>query len=400
MVTINTTIWLACRYGLKRFVFNWIKKKSYYNSMGELCRRNIDVRNKSNKTPFWKACRYGQKEIARMLLNSGADINHTDDRGRTPIYMAVKHDHEDTVKYVLKHEPDLNIQDTAGETALFQSVKKYFTDTTRMLLEACIDLNIQNNNGETSLYMAAKYNHFETFELLLDNGADPNIVTDEDKSILFFLFNNHYMYEFRKFIKLETVDLNMTNKDGKTILYELCDDLPDNLNEEQRSDLILELIHLGADVSIKSNEGITPFEAALKNHQFNVVGLFYVNNISHTIPERKRDMLLLKSTRIDVVEYSELFLFLCKDVNVSNSRRRTALYYATIRNDIELVAMLLSRGANPHLTDMEENTPYEIAKRRNFKEIINLFDAFPLSLSYTTHMRSHLELKFKNLLKE
>lgn len=399
MATIHTTIWLACRYGLRRFVFNWIKRRSYYNPIGELCRRNIDVCNKSNKTPLWKACRYGQKEIARMLLNSGANINHTDDRGRTPIYIAVKHEHIDIVKYLLKHEPDLNIQDTAGETVLFQSVKSYYTDTIRMLIETCIDLDIQNNNGETSLYVAASYNHFETFELLLENDADPNIITDEDDSVLFFLFDNGCTHEFMKFIKLETVDLNMTNKSGKTILHKICRDTPNDLSEEQRSDLILELIRLGADVSIKSNKGITPFEAALKNHQFNIVGLFYVNNIAHTIPERKRDMLLLKSTRIDMTEYAELFLFLCKDVDVSNSRRHTALYYATIRNDIELVAMLLSRGANPHFTNIAGNTPYDIAERREYNEIIRLFNAFPLSLSYTVHIRSYLESKFKNILK-
>ncbi len=98
-----------------------------------------------NLTPLHWAALNGSVEIARMLIDAGADVNVQTNGGRTPLHWAARR----------------------GEVEI-----------ARMLIDAGADVNVQDEWGKTSLHYAAEYEQIEVIKMLLDAGAIKDIPTN------------------------------------------------------------------------------------------------------------------------------------------------------------------------------------------------------------------------------
>lgn len=93
----------------------------------------VNAKTGYGKTPsrtaiMWAASR-GKKEIVRLLIESGAEINSKDDwkgnmtrpegtEGWTPLIFAADSDHEDVVEILIENGADVNVKTKSGVTAL------------------------------------------------------------------------------------------------------------------------------------------------------------------------------------------------------------------------------------------------------------------------------------------
>ena len=93
----------------------------------------VNAKTGSGKTPnrtaiMWAASR-GKKEIVRLLIENGAEINSKDDwkgnttrpegtEGWTEIIFAADSDHEEVVEILIEGGADVNIKSKSGITAL------------------------------------------------------------------------------------------------------------------------------------------------------------------------------------------------------------------------------------------------------------------------------------------
>ena len=82
------------------------------------------------------------EDIAKFLLESGANINHCNDK---------------------------------QETALHFSVNRGHLAISKLLLENQANVNAQEQNGLTPLHIATRVNSIPLVELLLNHGSDPNV---------------------------------------------------------------------------------------------------------------------------------------------------------------------------------------------------------------------------------
>ena len=88
-------------------------------------------------------------------------------RERTPLIEAVYERHKDVVKLLLDNGADVNILDDIGSTAIFHS---YDVDITKMLIEHGADINAKDKFGRTALYYARELGYSnDIIELLQDN---------------------------------------------------------------------------------------------------------------------------------------------------------------------------------------------------------------------------------------
>ena len=122
---------------------------------------------------------YNQIDIAKMLIDAGADVSIRDEYERTALHVCANWNHPEILGMLLDAGVDVNIQDERGETALYRCAWKNHPELARILIDAGADVNIQDDNGSTALHVCASDNNPEIARMLLDAGADKTIQNNQ-----------------------------------------------------------------------------------------------------------------------------------------------------------------------------------------------------------------------------
>ncbi|XP_034151137.1 caskin-2 isoform X3 [Esox lucius] len=114
--------------------------------------------NKAKKTPLDLACEFGRVKVAQLLLSSNMVVallegdrkEPTDSAFNTPLHLAARNGHKDIIRLLLKAGIDINRATKAG-TALHEAALYGKTEVVKQLLDAGIDVNIRNTYNQTAL---------------------------------------------------------------------------------------------------------------------------------------------------------------------------------------------------------------------------------------------------------
>ena len=172
------------------------------------------------------------------------------------------------------------------QTSLMACVQKAKPQVIETLIQAGADVNHKDGNGKTPLMYAVAYINEHTSEIidiLVKNGAD---------------------------IKAET-------NDGQQVLH--C--LKPSENDETTITVINKLIQYDADIYASDNKGYTPLMQAVRSSCVPYVKKI-INEIGKTLP---------KSERTKILKYC---------INQQNIYGSTALFYAVLRNQSEVIKLL------------------------------------------------------------
>ncbi|KAL3854155.1 hypothetical protein ACJMK2_013433 [Sinanodonta woodiana] len=173
-----------------------------FNEVQELLEHGADPNHFSKgTTPLCEACRAGWKDIAVILLKSGASLNLCDKNNCSPVYLAASHGHLQLVLYLIDSGANINIKTAQGYLPLLTAVENNHMDTANVLIDAGADVNVTRPNSfmiEISLltYVLFAKNDFNLAEKLLLAGVVPHPV---EKSLNFLLLG--FGDECRNFVK-------------------------------------------------------------------------------------------------------------------------------------------------------------------------------------------------------
>ncbi|NXF00978.1 AN34C protein, partial [Smithornis capensis] len=110
-----------------------------------------------------KAVWLGRLRLTRLLLEGGAYINESNEKGETALMVACITTHIDQqsihkakmVKYLLDNRADPNIQDKSGKTALMHAcIRGAGGDVVSLLLESGADPSLEDHSGASALVHA------------------------------------------------------------------------------------------------------------------------------------------------------------------------------------------------------------------------------------------------------
>ena len=233
------------------------------------------------------ASRLGSIEVARVLLDAGAEVNQISRYGWSPLLAATQNRNYQLAKFLLERGADVNIANKGGWTPLY--------------------LATDNRNLEGGDYptRAPDMDHLEFIKLLLDAGADPNarlIESTETRTV----FTNQWLDE-----------------EGATAF----------LRASQSGDVELMklLLERGADPKINTKLGVTPLAAA--------AGIGWVEGVTS------------EHSPAQTLEAVQMLLELGIDPNYQADTGRTALHGAAHKGATEVARVLVAAGARMDIRD-------------------------------------------------
>ena len=232
---------------------------------------NINAKATNGGTMLHAAASGNSPDMVKFLLEKGLDVNAKTDMGMTPLHYASAGrdscDHKCQTKKVqllLDKGADVNAQDNLGITPLhFASGYGSHTDTVLLLLNNGANINIKDSNGETVLHHALSNpdSNFDTVQLLVRNGADVHAKNNYSETALhMYTMNTRDSHktntEITQWLLEKGLSVNAQNNDGRTPLM--------NAAFNGNATMVQWLINQGADVNIKNNDGKTAIEEAKK----------------------------------------------------------------------------------------------------------------------------------------
>ncbi|KAF3692142.1 B-cell lymphoma 3 protein [Channa argus] len=141
----QTSFHLCCEY-------NQYECLSVVLSSSPTC---LEIKNFDGFTPLHLAVLRGHKDLARMLLDGGADINAMDIKsGQTPLMHAVESNNPDMVHFLIENGCDVNSQSYSGNTSLHSACGRGQVDTVRLLLKSGADSSLKNYHNDTPVMVA------------------------------------------------------------------------------------------------------------------------------------------------------------------------------------------------------------------------------------------------------
>ena len=198
-------------------------KSGNMSEVRELLETYVDVTTRKingfGATALHFAAQYGHVDVAKLLIQNGADVNTECDYKITCLhYAAMSTKRADVAKLLVQNGADVNAVDELGnETSLHIAAKWGNVDMTTFLIQNGADVNIKNKKNKTCLHFAGKYGEIEVMKVLIQNGADVNAVDIDNSTSLHNVASERYV-DVAKLLIQNGADVNAVNKRKQSVL--------------------------------------------------------------------------------------------------------------------------------------------------------------------------------------
>jgi ankyrin repeat protein len=336
-------------------------------------------------TALMMAARTGKVDAVRVLLDHGALVNGTNPRGQTPLMWAVSERNAAAAKLLIERGANVNAKTNplppprkldlifsaptpaGGMAALLFAARQNDLASVKTLLEGGADVNLTSTDGSTALLVAIINEHNELAEYLLDHGADPNLADDKGREALY--------------VAIDMRDLEWSTRpappekdkvDGLQMIQAL---LKHGANPNAR---LVKKIPLRGQPSFDgrwANQiGATPFWRAAQSDDVAVMRLLLENKADASIASADHTTPLMVAAGVgwsdgqshgpmaDAPEAIQICLDHGADVNAVNDGGYTALHGASFRGAVNVVELLVAKGARMDIKNKEGRMPINMAE--------------------------------------
>ncbi|WPG98159.1 histone-lysine N-methyltransferase EHMT1-like protein [Acrodontium crateriforme] len=140
--------------------------------------------DQSSCSPLHEACRANDSEMARFLLELGADVDMNNCYKTTPLMYAAKHGSVDLMETLLEFAPDLHKRSFINTAAIHAAIWPAKIDVLELLLRAGANPDQPLFDGSTPLHCAANVRNPNVAQCLLKYNADPTRRNEQGKTAL------------------------------------------------------------------------------------------------------------------------------------------------------------------------------------------------------------------------
>ena len=295
---------------------------------------NVNRRGLYGQTPLMIAARKGFVEVARLLLDKGADIYARDAKGYTALHCALGAaewwhgpilpgyhaasltnvaEHPALVALLLARGASVNARTAFGETPLVRAARGGYLQTAqmllahgaqtrgisgasalqgaltsrnyelaRLLLQHGASSNLHGNKGLTSLHLAVNANDAAMTQALLEAGADANALTPERDTVLMLAVKRDNSALIALLLK-HGANVNARDVSGQTaLIVAVC---------SGKSSAVQQLLTAHADTDIKDYDDKTALDYAHEQNHADITTLLSgINRRLPPMPDMKQEL--------------------------------------------------------------------------------------------------------------
>ncbi|XP_057661221.1 uncharacterized protein LOC130896874 [Diorhabda carinulata] len=404
-------------------VENLRKESPLYNSIQCRAKRmtkflldkghNIETKDTNQNTLVHLAVKANDIELALLLIERGHEVNVINSNNETPLYWSVARKFKNITKLLLEKKHGIHYL-VLGNTLLHTAVTGDDVETAALLIEHGHKIDTRNEKNETPFYYAVKHKRKEMTNFLF-NHEDNNRTLNAEiaillvktinymKSSMVFSISRDIMirrYNDMSLLLLQNEGTIVVNDDvGNTLLH-----LVSETNDTKVGDL---LIRCGHDINLRNSFEITPLYFACMNNSRDMCRLLLQKDHVdfHCPPGYDNESLLHWAVLQHDLKRVDLLLKKGHDVNVRNFKDETPLqiafkhkfksiikrllqqdeidfastldeegntllHFAVEDNDIDTTDILLKKGLESDIRNLDNDTPIHIAFKLKLEEIL------------------------------
>ncbi|RYP73230.1 hypothetical protein DL769_004250 [Monosporascus sp. CRB-8-3] len=271
---------------------------------------NARSRN-DQSTPLHFAAERDHVNIARLLLEHGADPNAVRSDQSTPLHLAVEKGDVEFISLLLDKKATLNVLNRSHQTPLRLAAANGEHDITGFLLERDgIDVNTPDTRGETVLHDACAKGWEDIVEQLLRKEAAVDVQDDKERSPMHDASMCDNVEVVRKLIAAEA-SVDIRDASGRTPIYEA--------SAHGNADIAEELITGGASVNIHDMTGKTPLHVASAHDYARVVEVLLAHNASINAVAHDGSKPLHEALRFGAMHAADQLLGYDAETNIQNT---------------------------------------------------------------------------------
>jgi ankyrin repeat protein len=282
-------------------------------------RVDVNLAEPNGTTPLHYAAYREDVDLVERLLKAGAKPNVKNDFGSSPMAEAAKNGNAAIIKLLLKAGADPNSPNLEGQTALMAVARTGRVDGARLLLDAGADINaVEQWGGQSALMWAASQKHPAMVKLLIERGANVNA--------------RGVTRDWQRRITAEPRPKDLHRGGFSALLYAA---------REGCRECARHLVEGGADINLTDPDRTTPLVIALMNMRFDTAAYL----ISAGANVDKWDL------------YGRSPIYTAVDLSTLPRGGRPDLPSTDETTALQVIRMLLERGANPNL-QLKLRPPY------------------------------------------
>ena len=361
---------------------------------------NINNTDNMGRTPLIYSVLVEQMECVILLLKSGADPDIADGDGRTALHWAAYQGNHKLVKLIIAKCKDKITCDKEGRTPLHLSISHDNIKVMQIILKhlTAKEVDVVDHKHMTPLCWAVFYERIEHTKLLLKHHASTTTIDNEGRSVLHWTTQNKLPTLIALLLEQGRCSINFLDKEGRTPLHMAVGygsfnivqyflSLPDITINQQDSikrtplhwaavlghkPIVELLLSSGADYSVCDCNGARALHYAAQNNNYEVViSMLNLQKITDEPDNEDRTALMWAAVKGNAEVVKVLLERKCTNVNAIDKRQQTALHMSCQAGHLNCVKLLLAFQADVSIVDKQHHIPLFLACASGHADVVS-----------------------------